>query len=287
MALPPDIALFRPQNLSERHYWTPLDCELSYAIEKNLTVAEAAARHARLFNFDERFSEETRKNYTEHDFLHLLLGLTFLKMGRNPTGYDYGYNGNNQAEAIVDALEMTWIMAFENSKRAAGIPAFEDFKHYYDAYCVDVTAEEHRTLNVSLREIEASPTPLSFFEERYRHRFRFRHGKHGDDQAPQMQQTRFGERVSVFAPLPDQELRVIYEAILPALLALRQRITDEVPESQPGCRDHSAVQGYLSQLRMAEIWHSLHQAPAPKILVSSHECEPLKAPAAIGIDSVG
>lgn len=81
-----------------------LQCELSYAIDRDLTAEQFVQKHIQNWNFDQRFDwvQETR---FEHEFAHMLLGLCFPIIGCNPFPFEFGYNGNNMSEVFVVSIE--------------------------------------------------------------------------------------------------------------------------------------------------------------------------------------
>jgi len=76
--------------------------ELAYAVlDESINAGEFILEHIseNKFNFD--FGPYLYRTQFNHEFAHLLLGMSFLKHGGNPLPFEYGYNGNVMSEALV------------------------------------------------------------------------------------------------------------------------------------------------------------------------------------------
>lgn len=109
----------------------PIWCEREYAIEHDLTAGEYVKKHIRNWNFSYGFDHLYDYRF-QHEFCHVLLGLAFLKMGRNPTQFDFGYDGNYQAEALVIAMERPFNNMFGGHFREASFKKFSEDEYVDD-----------------------------------------------------------------------------------------------------------------------------------------------------------
>lgn len=79
--------------------------ELAYAVLGGINVGLYILRHISPNNYNFAFDQELYRIAPHHEFTHLLLGLSFMKRSNNPLPFEYAYDGNNMAEALVIHLQ--------------------------------------------------------------------------------------------------------------------------------------------------------------------------------------
>lgn len=74
--------------------------EIAYAVlDERMNAGQYVLGHIDNFNFSGGL--RIYNNYFHHEFTHILLGFSFLKRGKNPFLFEYGYDGNYMAENLV------------------------------------------------------------------------------------------------------------------------------------------------------------------------------------------
>jgi hypothetical protein len=119
---------------------------------------------AEQYNFDDGYS--TYRTSFHHEFTHTILGFSNLKRGYNPLPFEYGYDGNGIAEALVIPIQTFFDEPnYYNQKT----------KENYVSEAMKIMANEKgNMLDSTLSSVEAcnaSETLTSLFEERRKTNF--------------------------------------------------------------------------------------------------------------------
>lgn len=126
-----------------------LQCQVPYALDRDLTADTYVERFVRNWNFSTQF-DFLKTDQFSHEFSHILLEMALISMQRNPFPFEYGYNGNAQAEATVLAMEAVLhnpeLIGFMD-----GYAFVEKFENYYTSFEVasDWLNEQRATQDVS------------------------------------------------------------------------------------------------------------------------------------------
>lgn len=264
MALPLNIAL-QQQPLKDNNgnpvgprgpvHLDPLHCELLYAIENGLTVRQFVARHARLYQFQETLTKLLVGTRFEHELAHLILGLAFMKLQRNPTPYDFGYNGNLHAEA--------WVTNFESFLN----PDYLSISDNEDKFCDRVqlsfddgiSREKQKIYDALNRVASHAEAPLSLFEARHSSRGLF---EDADAQriSSNTRNTQWGETAPHLTPPSDEVTRAIYRIVQPLAVKIRTLMhqacsSDRIvtDDGRLGI-DRAAAYDFYQNMRVSDLW---------------------------------
>lgn len=116
---------------SDRPYYNnllALQCQIPYARDRDLRADAFVRRFIKNWNFDRSYDTLQDERFG-HEFSHILLEMTFPMLQKNPFPFDFGYNGNTQAESVVLVIENLLYnppkIEFMDGDRFAGM--FEDY----------------------------------------------------------------------------------------------------------------------------------------------------------------
>lgn len=143
-------------------------CELSEALEKNITVHEFAKRHVENFGF----SFELDESLCEHDLTHLIAGLAQLKTGEPLAPWQHSHNGNWHVENYIFYYHLSTLTQYIETGQE-WTPNFNEF--YQDCFSGDIFASFRERHNATTKAAwflsDVSNPPISIFD--VRHKFHF------------------------------------------------------------------------------------------------------------------
>lgn len=267
------------QGSPERPYsgsLNPIWCEREYAIDHDLSAAQYVKRHIRNWNFSQNF-DHLFDNRFHHEFCHILLGLAFLKMGRNPTPFDFGYDGNNQAEALVIAMEKPFDNMLDDFMDGGHFTGGGFINFSEDDYVARVKELYSRVFGdtnahqiAALLDAETSHKLhglTSVFEARRRLSF-------DDDKTTSEEMSLYcvqndfygdgqsntnGEKVRPALPLPDDVVREIYRTVVPVIQAIiRAFEQDNAIRSLDFFFKANEIMNAMKTLYVSDLWYVMN-----------------------------
>lgn len=248
----------------------PIWCERELAIERDLTTGEYVQNHIGNWNFNNHFDHLYNDRF-QHELGHVLLGLAFLKMGRNPTQFDFGYDGNNQAEALVIAMEKP----FENMlDDIFSIPTFRHFSE--DEYVQEVgrlfetqrsfTNGVERMAHVKVSSLPDKEGLVSIFEYRRRGSFDetngqvrdFNHAMHAGVLLSKLTQKNGEKFETINAPM-EEDVREIYQIVAPVIRAIARALEqDDAVRSADFMSQINEVMNAFKSFYVSDLWHVMN-----------------------------
>lgn len=269
----------------------PIWCERECAIEQDLKAGEYVTNHIRNWNFNSNF-DHLFDNRFQHEFCHILLGLAFLKMGRNPTDFDFGYDGNNQAEAFVIAMELPFDNMLDDLMDGGrfshgGFAGFseDDYVSRVKALYLRVFGDTNAHQVAALLDAETSQKLhglSSVFEARRRLSF-------DDDKTASEEMSLYcmqndiykngrantnGETLKPALPMSDDDVREIYRAVAPVIRAVvRAFEQDNAIRSLDFFFKANEIMNALKTIYVSDLWHVM-QNPETEIELRLPERNP-------------
>ncbi|MBY0355879.1 MAG: hypothetical protein K2Q12_09170 [Rickettsiales bacterium] len=232
----------------------PLHCELLYAIERGLTVREFVARHAKLYQFGVGLTKQLSETRFEHELAHLILGLAFMKLQRNPIPHDFGYDGNNMAEA--------WVINFESlfdPKYALHGPNSEFCSLVRQRYATytrtnDLNSEQSQMHQAAIT-VANSEHPLSLFEARHTAKSEF-----GSTVNPSVipevgSPTKWGEALPDLSQPRDKDSEAIYNLVWPLAVKVRALLNCELRVVEPSKKEMlTTAYKIYGDMKVSDLW---------------------------------
>jgi hypothetical protein len=251
-------------------------------------VSDAIDRHVKNFNFSPDTTNRLRESRVEHEAAHLILGLTFRHLRWNPTHMDFGYNGNEKAEALTIPIEGLLIPLDEEKPWPHTIyhsflqdPA-SSFPNFLRSYHYHLNQGYQRELLNTFATVDLANTAsevTSLFEVRRDHQFKTfteRTGKGGLSHP----HTRHGEKIQLSGMLTEDSVKKVFETLVPMVRLIQLR-TLERAKAEGSAPTAAIMRKTLLCLRMNELEQALHTPTEAMDYVIS--CELGESPLQLGI----
>lgn len=261
-----------------------LSCEREFTIQRDLTAGEYVKNHIRNWNFNQYFDRLYHEQF-QHELGHLLLGLAFLKIGRNPTQFDFGYDGNIQAEALVTEMEKPFEVMLKGKSIGEALKSFSEdgFVKGSNRYLTAIGGRGPRLIHENAFEeagkLSRQGKLCSIFEYRRSQSFgelaylydgKAFSSKLGD-------QNPNGEILENLVDLPEGDMCEIYSVVSPIISRILKRISEEFPEPIVSGEDKFRFMGALQSLYVSDLW-KIAQNPEAEIklrMMATHKDENL------------
>lgn len=238
-----------------------LSCERELAIQRDLTAGEYVKNHIRNWNFNQFFDGLYHTQF-QHELGHLLLGLAFLKMGRNPTQFDFGYDGNIQAEALVTQMEKPFEAMLRGKSIDEVLKNFseDDFVNGVDRYLISIGLRGPEVIHHNAFEeagkLSRQGKLCSIFEYRRFQSFaELASELDGKDFTSKIgDENPNGEVLEGLVNLPSVDIREIYGIVSPVIGRILNRVVEEFSEPIASGEDKFRFMGALRSLYVSDLW---------------------------------
>lgn len=268
MQIPKKTLFYNPRPYSGSI--NPIWCERELAIEYDFTTGEYQKNHIRNWNFSDTFDYISSGRF-QHELCHILLGLAFLKMGRNPLPFDFGYNGNKLAEVIVMALEQPFSRFIEGKSGYSNKDFnFETVERHVRHIHQNMTNDDNQYYRVGIYGLnQRSNKPTSVFEYWREGHFSqnskkikadIQEEKTAVSSAKLADVTKWGEEFKELEEWKYQDIESVCEIVCPLILKIIQTMDDVISSDQdlPSADRALAIMELMKTFYVSDFWHFIN-----------------------------